>query len=291
MTLHLSSSQIFTATFIGSHIIYLSSVFFYISKTMTPRSHVRHSFLFSLPFMLLPIIYTLLTGEITTASYKIILLLPPFLASMLLYRGSLFRHIENNLFVLLYASCIELNMGMVYYVISYALHLDLNTSSNTIAPENDPIRLFLFIFPPVIVQAIFTPFAIWLWNTYVQKMNLLILIKLGLVAFFIGTGVLYAFLEQLGSSGWIFVFLGLFLASVLFEQGLLEARQILKDFHLHRKKQKILEQNIADFKDIQEKNLLLRKQNHDIAGHLQVISILLQKGDLEKAEKYIQHFL
>ena len=75
MTLHLSSSQIFTAAFIGSHIIYLSSVFFYISKTMTPRSHVRHSFLFSLPFMLLPIIYTLLTGEITTASYKIIL--PP----------------------------------------------------------------------------------------------------------------------------------------------------------------------------------------------------------------------
>ena len=62
------------------------------------------------------------------------------------------------------------------------------------------------------------------------------------------------------SGGWIFVFLGLFLASVLFEQGLLEARQILKDFHLHRKKQKILEQNIADFKDIQEKNLLLRKQ-------------------------------
>lgn len=56
------------------------------------------------------------------------------------------------------------------------------------------------------------------------------------------------------------MFLGLFLASVLFEQGLLEARQILKDFHLHRKKQKILEQNIADFKDIQEKNLLLRKQ-------------------------------
>ena len=67
-------------------------------------------------------------------------------------------------------------MGMVYYVISYALHLDLNTSSNTIEPENDPIRLFLFIFHPVIVQAIFTPFAIWLWNTYVQKMNLLILI-------------------------------------------------------------------------------------------------------------------
>ena len=48
---------------------------------------------------------------------------------------------------------------------------------------------------------------------------------------------------------------------------------------------------MTDFKELQEKNLLLRKQNHDIAGHLQVISILLQKGNLDKVEKYIQHFL
>ena len=45
------------------------------------------------------------------------------------------------------------------------------------------------------------------------------------------------------------------------------------------------------YQELQEKNLLLRKQYHDIAGHLQVISILLQKGNLDKVEKYIQHFL
>ena len=291
MTMHLSSSQIFTTAFTAAHIIYQLSVYYFISGTMTPRSRVRRPFLLSLPFMLLPMAYTLLTGEITTASYKIILLFSPLFASVLLYRGRLSRHIENNLFALLYASCIELNMGMVYYVINYALHLDLNPSSNTIAPENDPLRLFLFIFPPVIVQAIFTPFAVWVWNIYVQKMNLLVLVKLGLVAFFIGSGILYAFPEQLGSVGWIFVFLGLFIGSLLFYQGLHEVQHVLQNFHLHRKRQKILEQNMTDFKELQEKNLLLRKQNHDIAGHLQVISILLQKGNLDKVEKYIQHFL
>ena len=222
---------------------HLSAVRLLFHKRNHDAAFPRQTSIFAEPaFYATSMAYTLLTGEITTASYKIILLFSPLFASVLLYRGRLSRHIENNLFALLYASCIELNMGMVYYVINYALHLDLNPSSNTIAPENDPLRLFLFIFPPVIVQAIFTPFAVWVWNTYVQKMNLLVLVKLGLVAFFIGSGILYAFPEQLGSVGWIFVFLGLFIGSLLFYQGLHEVQHVLQNFHLHRKRQKILEQ-------------------------------------------------
>ena len=291
MTLHLSSSQLFVASFAVSHIIYQLSVYYYTVRTMQPRSRVRHPFGLSIPFLLIPLFYTFLTGEVTTASYKIILFLSPFLAGMLLYQGSFLRHVENTMFVLLYAGCIELTMGIAYYLVNYSLGLELNISSNTIAPENDPVRLFLFIFPPVIVQTIFTPFAVLLWNNYIQKMNLHILFKLGLVAFFIGTGVLYVFPEHMGAAGWFFVFAGIFLSSVLFFQSARELQRILKNFHVHRKKQKILEQNMSDFDQLRKKTFLLRKQHHDVTGHLQVISRLLKEGRSDEARKYIQHFL
>lgn len=291
MTLHLSFSQLFVASFAVSHIIWQLSVYYYTVRTMQPRSRVRHPFGFSIPFLLIPLFYTLLTSEVTTASYKIVLFLSPFLAGMILYRGSLVYHIENTMFVLLYAGCIELTTGIIYYLINYALGFELNLSSNTIAPENDPVRLFLFIFPPVIMQTIFTPFAVLLWNQYIRKMNLHILFKLGVIAFFIGTGVLYAFPEHMGAAGWLFVFAGIFLSSVLFFQGIRELQHILKKFHVHRKKQKILEQNMSDFDQLRQKTFLLRKQHHDITGHLQVVSLLLKEGRSDELRKYIQHFL
>lgn len=291
MTLHLSSSQLFVASFAVSHIIWQLSVYYYTVRTMQPRSWVRHPFGFSIPFLLIPLFYTLLTSEVTTASYKIVLFLSPFLAGMILYRGSLVYHIENTMFVLLYAGCIELTTGIIYYLINYALGFELNLSSNTIAPENDPVRLFLFIFPPVIMQTIFTPFAVLLWNQYIRKMNLHILFKLGVIAFFIGTGVLYAFPEHMGAAGWLFVFAGIFLSSVLFFQGIRELQHMLKKFHVHRKKQKILEQNMSDFDQLRQKTFLLRKQHHDITGHLQVVSLLLKEGRSDELRKYIQHFL
>lgn len=291
MTLHLSSSQLFVASFAVSHIICQLSIYYYSVRTMQPRSRVRHPFGLSMPFLLIPLFYTLLTSEVTTASYKIVLFFSPFLAGMILYRGSLLYHIENTMFVLLYAGCIELTTGIIYYLINYALGFELNLSSNTIAPENDPVRLFLFIFPPVIMQIIFTPFAVLLWNQYIQKMNLHILFKLGVIAFFIGTGVLYAFPEHMGAAGWLFVFAGIFLSSVLFFQGIRELQHILKKFHVHRKKQKILEQNMSDFDQLRQKTFLLRKQHHDITGHLQVVSLLLKEGRSDELRKYIQHFL
>lgn len=291
MTLHLSSSQLFITTFAVSHIIYQLSIFYYTMKTMHPRSHIRHTFLLSLPFLLLPLIYTLMTGEVTSASYKSILFFSPFLASMILYQGSLLQHIENNMFILLFAGCFELITGIIYYMVNYIFHLELNTSSNTIAPQNDPLRLFLFIFPPVIAQMIFTPFAISVWNNYVRYMNLRVLFKLGLIAFCIGTGILYVFPEHFGVTGWIFVFLGLFFSSILFYQGLYELQRILKKFHIHKKKENILKQNLSDFEELQEKNLLLRKQNHDITGHLQAVSLLLREGRVSEAKEYIRDFL
>lgn len=50
MTLHLSSSQLFVASFAVSHIIYQLSVYYYTVRTMQPRSRVRHPFGLSIPF-------------------------------------------------------------------------------------------------------------------------------------------------------------------------------------------------------------------------------------------------
>ncbi|WP_162611929.1 hypothetical protein [Eubacterium sp. An11] len=92
----------------------------------------------------------------------------------------------------------------------------------------------------------------------------------------------------MGKIGWIFVFLGTLLSILLFFRGI---HQIRMSFHLHQKEKEIFYKNLDNYKAVKERNLHLRRQSHDIAGHLQTISYLLTEGKTVEAQKYIRELL
>ena len=83
------------------------------------------------------------------------------------------------------------------------------------------------------------------------------------------------------------MFLFLFLSCLLFLYNLKKLRLLLLHLHFQKKEQTLMEQDLQNFKKIQEEHLHLRKQNHDISNHLQAISYLLNRGKIEEAHLYI----
>mgnify|MGYP002772058222 CR=1 FL=1 len=66
---------------------------------------------------------------------------------------------------------------------------------------------------------------------------------------------------------------------------------ILKQIRVNKEKKKRIEKQIFIYKQYQEQNILLRRQNHDMNNHLQALSFLLSQNRIDDMKKYIKELL
>ena len=260
---------------------------FFFSRTLSPRPFIRHPFLWSLPFCLIPFLCRLLTrADDRTGSY-LSLFGSIFLACLLLYGDSFFRRLSVFLLYIILALTAESLIGILLYLGLFPPYAEEKLQPFAMFPENNPMGFVFFLLPIIAMQAAATFLFIPLWNKYIRHIDLHVLIGLSLFYVLIFTGALFIFPILLGKVGWLLMFIILFLSCLLFLYNLKKLRLLLLHLHFQKKEQALMKQTLQNFKIIQEKQLLLRKHNHDISNHLQAISYLLNRGKIEEAHLYI----
>ena len=232
---------------------------FFFSRTLSPRPFIRHPFLWSLPFCLIPFLCRLLTrADDRTGSY-LSLFGSIFLACLLLYGDSFFRRLSVFLLYIILALTAESLIGILLYLGLFPPYAEEKLQPFAMFPENNPMGFVFFLLPIIAMQAAATFLFIPLWNKYIRHIDLHVLIGLSLFYVLIFTCLLFLY----------------------------NLKKLRLHLHFQKKEQALMKQTLQNFKIIQEKQLLLRKQNHDISNHLQAISYLLNRGKIEEAHLYI----
>lgn len=287
-TLSITTPHLITLIYLFAHLCYAASMVFFFSRTLATRFSVKRPFLRSLPFLGILLLYTGFTGDAQSPFFKVIFYCTSLAANIFLYKARFWRRLGNYFFIVICLGIVEFVMGLLYYPLMFLFQQEVHSVADPVVPKDDPVDLLIFIGLPIVMQILLMPFFIRLWQTAVQYINLKILIQLVLATSLSGSGVLYVFPQFMGKTGWIFVFLGTLLSILLFFRGI---HQIRMSFHLHQKEKEMFYKNLDNYKAVKERNLHLRRQSHDIAGHLQTISYLLTEGKTEEAQKYIRELL
>ena len=97
--LHFSSAQIYFFIYAVCHMIDNCIVSFFFSRILLPRPTIKHPFLWSLPFALIPLIYKIVTGELHSATHNLFFFASVLLPCLVLYRDPLFYRLGSFLFV------------------------------------------------------------------------------------------------------------------------------------------------------------------------------------------------
>lgn len=261
---------------------------FFFSRTLIPRFSIKKPFLCSLLFLCILFIYTGVTGDAQSPFFKLIFYCTVLAANGIFYATPFWQRLGNYFFILICLGIVELAVSMLCYSLVYLFRGKRYFESTLMIPQDLSGDFLISIGLPVIIQFLLMPLFIRLWKKTARFVNLKILIQLVLATSLSGSGILYIFPQYLGQAGWIFVFLGILFSILLFFRGVWQTRML---FHLHRKEKEIFHENLRNYRTMQEKNLRLRRQNHDIADHLQTISYLLAEGKVNEAQKYIHELL
>ncbi len=234
--LHFSSAQIYFFIYAVCHMIDNCIVSFFFSRILLPRPTIKHPFLWSLPFALIPLIYKIVTGELHSATHNLFFFASVLLPCLVLYRDPLFYRLGSFLFVFVFLLMCENILGILYYLGIYDFHFSSDLKPFYPAPGDDYIGLALVIIPIIIFQTILIPLAIFLWKRYVRYINLKLLIQIGLFHVLSFSGFLFLFPENLGKPGWIFVFLALFSSCLLSFHGLRQIQSLFSDHSFSQKR-------------------------------------------------------
>lgn len=283
----LTAEHIYFLIYTAYHCLIALFFLFFFSRTLSPRPLIRHPFLWSLPFCLIPLVYKLRTGVTNGPDNFIFLFGSVFLACLLLYDDPFFRRLSGFLLNIIMGLTTENLVSALLYLRLFPSYTEENFQPFVMFPENDPMGLVSALLPIMVMQAAATFLSIILWKKYIRHINLHILTGLSLFYVLFFTGALFIFPILLGKVGWLLMFIILFLSCLLFLYNLKKLRLLLLHLHFQKKEQALMKQTLQNFKIIQEKQLLLRKQNHDISNHLQAISYLLNRGKTEEAHLYI----
>lgn len=286
--IHLATTQIYMLIYVLTHVFISFIMFFFMSRTLQPRSFAKNPFLMSLPFVSFLILYVLFVENHPLPFFKLIFYGAPLIINFLFYKGDLWRHLGNFCYMFICLGMIELLICSIYFFIIAIFRIDVTFSPDSMIPCRPLNHLLLLSYMVVMMQIILLPFIIRLWKNVIQFVRLKIWIEFVMATILSVSGILFIFPECLGPSGWIFVFIGIFISILLFFRGI---RQIRLLFHVLKKEREIMTEDQKKYEEIWERHLVLRKQNHDISGHLQTISYLLSEGKIDETQKYIQELL
>lgn len=287
-TIHLTTTQIYTLIYVLTHVFISFVMFFFFSRTLQPRSFVKKPFVMSLPFVIFLILYVLLVRDHPLPFFKLIFYGTPLLINLLFYKENIWKHIGNFCYVFICMGIIELIICSIYFLIIAIFHVDVTFPPNSMIPYRPLNHLLFLSYLVIMAQIILMPFIIRLWKNIIQFIRLKVWIELVMATILSGSGILFIFPECLGPAGWIFVFIGIFFAILLFFCGIQQIRLL---FHILKKGRELIIEDRKKYEEIWERHLDLRKQNHDISGHLQTISYLLSEGKTEETRKYIRELL
>lgn len=271
-----------------SHALNEASVLYYYRHTLTPRFSKIHPVLQNLPFLLIPVCYKVVTGEVHSPTHIFFLYGSMFLACIILYKETVMQRIGNFFFGVAYSLLAENILVYIYCIGILELCFGIPFIPNTLSSTHDIQKLCLTGIPFVIIQFLLTPLAIIVWKKYLCKINLKLIIQFGLLTFISFSGVPYIFPDLFGRVGWFLAFLCLLLSIVVFFLGIINLQKLFRKSYLQEKEQKLLKQHLTDFKKQQEESLQLRKQHHDLTGHMQAVSYLISEGKTEEALTYIE---
>ena len=274
--------------FAVTHALNEASVLFYYRRTLTPRFTQIHPELQNLPFLLIPVCYKVITGEVHSPAHIFFLYGSMFLACMTLYQDKIMQRIGNFFFGVAYSLLAENILVYIYCFGILELWFGIPFIPNSLADPQDIQKLCITGIPFVIIQFLLTPLAIIVWKKYLCKINLKIVIQFGLLTFISFSGFPYIFPNLLGRPGWILAFLCLLVSVVVFFRGVIQLQKLFRQSYFREKEQKLLKQHLEDFEKQQNDSLQLRKQNHDMSGHMQAVSYLIAEGKTEEALRYIE---
>lgn len=150
------------------------------------------------------------------------------------------------------------------------------------------MRSFLFYLALLITIFLFTK------ESFLKKLSLFFILIFfdGILEIVICSLYWKEICEKLfGMTGWILLFFILFVLSLLFLHSVTQIPVILKQIRVNKEKKKRIEKQIFIYKQYQEQNILLRRQNHDMNNHLQALSFLLSQNRIDDMKKYIKELL
>ena len=274
--------------FAVTHALNESSVLFYYRRTLTPRFTKIHPALQNLPFLLIPVCYKVITGEVHSPTHIFFLYGSMFLACMILYKEKITQRIGNFFFGVAYSLLAENILVYIYCFGILELCFGIPFLPNSIADPQDIQKLCITGIPFVIIQFLLTPLAIFVWRKYLSKISLQLIIQFGLLTFISFSGFPYIFPDMFGRTGWLLAFLCLLISVVVFFRGIIQLQKLFRQSYFREKEQKLLKQHLEDFEKQQSDSLRLRKQNHDMSGHMQAVSYLIAEGKTEEALRYIE---
>lgn len=151
--------------------------------------------------------------------------------------------------------------------------------------------ILIFFLPAALAEIAFNFLFPLLWKRYIRFIHLTTFVEMILLPVLCTNGFLIFLPELFGMTGWILLFFILFVLSLLFLHAVTQIPVILKQIRVNKEKKKRIEKQIFIYKQYQEQNILLRRQNHDMNNHLQALSFLLSQNRIDDMKKYIKELL
>lgn len=156
--------------FAVTHALNEASVLFYYRRTLTPRFTHIHPALQNLPFLLIPVCYKVITGEVHSPTHIFFLYGSMFLACMLLYKDKIMQRIGNFFFGVAYSLLAENILVYIYCFGILELCFGIPFIPNSLADPQDIQKLCITGIPFVIIQFLLTPWQLsYGKNIYVKS--------------------------------------------------------------------------------------------------------------------------
>ena len=217
-------------------------------------------YLFSFLFLFIPFLYEIATANVQSGMRSFLFYLALLITIFLFTKESFLKKLSLFFILVFFDGILEIVICSLYWKGICEKLFGLHYTPYINVPNQKVSTILIFFLPAALAEIAFNFLFPLLWKRYIRFIHL--------TTFFI-----------------------LFVLSLLFLHAVTQIPVILKQIRVNKEKKKRIEKQIFIYKQYQEQNILLRRQNHDMNNHLQALSFLLSQNRIDDMKKYIKELL
>ena len=248
-------------------------------------------YLFSFLFLFIPFLYEIATANVQSGMRSFLFYLALLITIFLFTKESFLKKLSLFFILVFFDGILEIVICSLYWKGICEKLFGLHYTPYINVPNQKVSTILIFFLPVALAEIAFNFLFPLLWKRYIRFIHLTTFVEMILLPVLCTNGFLIFLPELFGMTGWILLFFILFVLSLLFLHAVTQIPVILKQIRVNKEKKKRIEKQIFIYKQYQEQNILLRRQNHDMNNHLQALSFLLSQNRIDDMKKYIKELL
>ena len=267
------------------------SLSFAIGQILPLRIREFMYYLFSFLFLFIPFLYEIATDNVQSGMRSFLFYLALLITIFLFTKESFLKKLSLFFILIFFDGILEIVICSLYWKGICEKLFGLHYTPYINVPNQKVSTILIFFLPAALAEIAFNFLFPLLWKRYIRFIHLTTFVEMILLPVLCTNGFLIFLPELFGMTGWILLFFILFVLSLLFLHAATQIPVILKQIRINKEKKKRIEKQIFIYKQYQEQNILLRRQNHDMNNHLQALSFLLSQNRIDDMKKYIKELL